>query len=75
LQTKTPGTRVLEGRWGLEHLALGTGKGRDVALPWLRRFSASVSGSVSASVSASGGLVSAAAERAGLRGLAPPERP
>jgi polar amino acid transport system substrate-binding protein len=65
LQTKTPGTRVLEGRWGLEHLALGTGKGRDVALPWLRRFSGSVKG----------GLVSAAAERAGLRGLAPPERP
>jgi len=36
LAISVPGARVLDGRWGLEHLALGTGKGREAALPWLR---------------------------------------
>ena len=36
LAISVPGARVLDGRWGPEHLALGTGKAREAALPWLR---------------------------------------
>ena len=62
LADRVPGARVLDGRWGLEHLAIATGKGRDAALPWLRGFAASV---------AADGQVARAAERAGLRGTVP----
>jgi len=54
-----PGARVLPGRWGLEHLAIGIPKGRDVGLPWLREFAEQARAS---------GAVQRAAERAGLRG-------
>jgi polar amino acid transport system substrate-binding protein len=54
-----PGSRVLEGRYGVEQLALGIPKGRDAGLPYARDF-------VSAAVS--GGLVKNAVDRAGLRG-------
>jgi len=64
LAVPVPGSRLLEGRWGLEHVALGTGKGRDAALPWLRGFSAEM---------AAGGQLQRATERAGLRGTAPAE--
>lgn len=64
LADRVPGTRVLDGRWGLEHLALATGPGRPAAMPWLRRFVAAVT---------AGGQVAQAAERAGLRGTANPE--
>lgn len=59
-----PGARVLDGRWGLEHLALGTGKGREAALPWLAQFTAAM---------AAEGHLARASERAGLRGTAPAE--
>ena len=57
------GSRVLEGNWGLEHLALGIPKGRDAALPILMQFALSA---------AREGLVDRAVQRAGLRGTARP---
>ena len=54
-----PGARVLEGRWGMEQLAIAVPKGRLAALPWLRDFAESVR---------RGGQVQEAARRAGLRG-------
>lgn len=64
LAVSVPGARVLDGRWGLEHLALGTGKGRDAGLAWLKDFNTAM---------AAEGHVARAAERAGLRGAAPAE--
>jgi polar amino acid transport system substrate-binding protein len=58
-----PGSRILEGRWGVEHLAIAIPKGRDDALPYLRHFVDDVD---------STRLVARAAERAGLRGVARP---
>ncbi|MBI3714538.1 MAG: transporter substrate-binding domain-containing protein [Betaproteobacteria bacterium] len=54
-----PGSRVLEGRWGMEAMALGIPKGRDAGMPWLRRFVEKTKAE---------GLISAAIQRAGLRG-------
>ncbi len=54
-----PGARVLDGRYGVEQLALGIPRGRDAGLSYVRSF-------VSAAVS--NGLVKRAAEAAGLRG-------
>jgi polar amino acid transport system substrate-binding protein len=54
-----PGSRVLAGRWGLEHLAMAIPKGRDAAMPYLHKF---------AEDARSEGLVKRAVERAGLRG-------
>ena len=56
---KLPGSRVLDGRYGVEQLALGIPKGREAGLAYARSF-------VSAAVS--GGLVRVAIERAGMRG-------
>lgn len=56
-----PGARVLDGRWGLEQLALGVPQGRSAAAAWLRAFVADP---------ATQRLVREAAARAGLRGLA-----
>lgn len=60
-----PGARVLDGRWGLESLAVATPKGRAQGTDFLRQFVDTVR---------SQGLVQQAAARAGLRGLAEPER-
>lgn len=57
-----PGSRVLDGRFGLEQMALGIPKGREVAGAYLQAFVADPT------VQA---LVQQAAQRAGLRGLAP----
>jgi polar amino acid transport system substrate-binding protein len=57
------GARVLDGRWGLEHLALGIPQGRGEALACLVQF---------AEAAAREGLVDRAVERAGLRGTARP---
>lgn len=57
-----PGARVLDGRWGLESLAIALPKGRDVAKDWIGRFVAELSAQ---------GQVQRAAERAGLRGTVP----
>lgn len=63
LADRVPGARLLDGRWGLEHLALGTPKGREAAAPLLQRF---------VTEAQADGRVQRAAERAGLRGLAVP---
>lgn len=59
-----PGSRVLDGRWGLEHLAIAIPKGRDQAMPYMRNF---------VDDAKSEGLVTRAAERAGLRGSVKPD--
>ncbi|MFO1271726.1 MAG: transporter substrate-binding domain-containing protein [Rubrivivax sp.] len=64
LADRVPGSRVLEGRWGLEHLAIAVPQGREAARAELQRFAMQV---------ASDGTVAAAAARAGLRGTVPPE--
>jgi len=61
-----PGTRVLDGRWGTEHLAIAVPKGRDAAMPYLQRFADDMRAS---------GAVQRAALRAGLRGTVPPDAP
>src|ERR1700682_338017 len=33
-----PGSRVLDGNWGVEHLAIAIPKGRERAMPWLEDF-------------------------------------
>ncbi len=58
-----PGSRILEGRWGLEHLAIAIPKGRDAGMPFVKDFAEDARRS---------GLVQRAAERAGLRGTAAP---
>lgn len=38
LAEKVPGSHVMDGRWGLEHMAIGIPKGREQALPDLEKF-------------------------------------
>ena len=57
--TSMPGSKVLDGRWGVERFAVAIPKGRDAGMPFLRQFTVEVK---------SEGLVSAAITRAGLRG-------
>lgn len=54
-----PGSTVLAGRWGLENFAIALPKGREAAMPYVRRFVADARAE---------GLVTRAIERAGLRG-------
>jgi polar amino acid transport system substrate-binding protein len=54
-----PGAKVLDGRWGLEQLAIAIPKGREDGMPFVRRFADDVKAD---------GSVQRAAERAGLRG-------
>jgi polar amino acid transport system substrate-binding protein len=61
LSDEVPQSSVLDGRWGLEHLAIAVPKGRAVAMPFLRQFADDMR--------ASGRLQSMIA-RAGLRGTA-----
>ncbi len=56
---KLPGSKVLGGRWGVEHFAVAVPKGRDQGMAFLRQFTVEVK---------SEGLVVAAIARAGLRG-------
>jgi polar amino acid transport system substrate-binding protein len=61
------GVRVLEGRWGIENLAIATQKNgpeREVALDYLRRFGAQLQAS---------GQLAAMIKRAGLKGVAADE--
>lgn len=62
---KLPGFRLLDGRWGTEHLAPGIPKGREAGLPFLRDFSEDVRRN---------GELDLAVRRAGLRGTAEPAR-
>ncbi len=59
MSDELPGSRVLDGRWGLEHLAMAFPKDRGAGLDYARVFVADVIAS---------GLVKRASERAGLRG-------
>ena len=59
-----PGAKVLDGRWGVEHLALAIPKGREAGLDYLRRFITDVQ---------SNGLLAESVQRAGLRGAAKAE--
>ena len=61
---KLPGSRVIEGHWGVERHSIAIPKGRDQGLAYVRQFTDAVK---------SEGLVKAAAERAGLRGVLPPD--
>lgn len=54
-----PGSRVLDGRWGLEHFAVAIPKGREQAAAFVRQFAADMK---------SEGLVTQAVQRVGLRG-------
>ncbi len=60
MSDQMPGARVLDGRWGVEHVAIAIPKGREAALEYLRGF---------VEQAQAGGLLSRAAERAGLRGI------
>jgi polar amino acid transport system substrate-binding protein len=60
MSDQMPGSRVLDGRWGEEHLAVAIPKGREDALEYIRQFVADVQTT---------GLLAQAAERAGLRGI------
>ena len=59
LAEKLPGSKVLDGRWGVEHFAIGIPKGRDQGRAFVEKFTNDAK---------SEGLVKAAIARAGLRG-------
>ena len=60
MSDQMPGARVLDGRWGVEHIAIAIPRGREPALEVVRRFVEEVQ---------TGGLLAEAVARAGLRGL------
>jgi polar amino acid transport system substrate-binding protein len=62
LSSVVPTSRVLDGRWGLEHLAIGVPKKREAAQAFMNKFVEEMQQT---------GFVKAAANRAGMRGLAP----
>jgi polar amino acid transport system substrate-binding protein len=66
MSDQLPGSRVLAGNYATESLAIATPKARDVGMAYMRKFVENAK---------SEGLVKAAAERAGLRGIveAPPK--
>jgi len=59
-----PGARVLDGRWGVEHMAAAIPKGRDGAQDYLRKFVDEIQ---------KNGLLNGAIKQSGLRGFVPPE--
>jgi len=59
------GARILDGNWGLEHMAVAIPKGRETALPLLNRFVQDVRSS---------GALQAMERQAGLRGAVDPPR-
>jgi polar amino acid transport system substrate-binding protein len=56
-----PGARILDGNWGLEHMAIAIPKGREQGLPFVGAFAREVQSS---------GLVTQIQQQAGLRGVA-----
>jgi polar amino acid transport system substrate-binding protein len=56
-----PGARILDGNWGLEHMAIAIPKGREQGLPFVGGFAQEVQAS---------GLVAQIQQQAGLRGVA-----
>jgi polar amino acid transport system substrate-binding protein len=63
LSDSVPGSRILEGRWGLEQMAIAVPKGREDALPELDAFAQEMR---------SNGSLAAIVQRAGLRGTVAP---
>jgi polar amino acid transport system substrate-binding protein len=59
MSDRLPGSRVLDGQWGLERLSIAIPKGRDQGMAYVRKFVEDIK---------TEGLVARAAERAGLRG-------
>ncbi|MGY8661105.1 ABC transporter substrate-binding protein [Bradyrhizobium sp. UFLA05-109] len=59
ISDQMPGSRILDGNWGLEHMAIAIPKGREAALPFLNHF---------VEQEQSGGELEAIQQRAGLRG-------
>ena len=59
LTDSVPGARVLEGRWGEEHMAIAIPKGRESGLAYLRKFAAEAKTS---------GLLKSLVTKSGLRG-------
>jgi polar amino acid transport system substrate-binding protein len=59
MSDQMPGARVLDGRWGEEHLAVAIPKGRESGMEYVRGFVAEAQ---------SNGLLAKAVEQAGLRG-------
>jgi polar amino acid transport system substrate-binding protein len=60
MSDQMPGAQVLDGRWGVEHIATAIPKGRETAMEYLRRFVEEMQTS---------GLLAQAVKRAGLRGI------
>ena len=54
-----PGFRILEGRWGIESMAIAIPKGREAALPYLREFAKEVQAN---------GVLASVVSKSGLRG-------
>ena len=59
MSDQMPGARILDGNWGLEHMAVAIPKGRERALPFLNHFVQDLR---------SGGTLEAIQQQAGLRG-------
>ncbi len=59
MSDQLPGSHVLDGNWGFEHMAVGVPKGRDAGFAYIKAFAAEAKAS---------GAVARAAHRAGLRG-------
>lgn len=55
------GSRVLDGRWGLENLAIAIPQGRDIGRPYVQNFAKEIE---------TNGFLSKAIQRSGLRGTA-----
>ena len=64
MSDQLPGSRILPGRWGLEHFAIGLPKGREAAMPLVSGFANDVKAD---------GRVARAVEHAGLRGVVLPD--
>lgn len=60
MSDEMPGSRVLDGRWGEEHLGFAIPRGREAGLEYLRHFVEDVQ---------TNGVLAEAVQRAGLRGL------
>jgi polar amino acid transport system substrate-binding protein len=60
-----PGARILDGNWGLEHMAIAVPKGREQGLPFVEGFAREVQAS---------GLLAQVQREAGLRGAVRAER-
>jgi polar amino acid transport system substrate-binding protein len=64
ISDELPGSRVLDGNWGFENMAIAIPKGRAAGMPTLSRFAKDVAAS---------GQLQAIVQRAGLRGSVPGE--